>query len=329
MTWLLSSGGRRGALVQLLRRFPAGRTDNQVVVVDASALSAAGRLADSFELVPHADSPDFIDEVLRVAKTHHADIIIPTIDPELEVYARHRERFLAADVGIWVSGPEVARLGADKWDLYRWLTSKGFPTITTAQVITVQADSATAAAMSGPVVAKPRSGSSSIGMITADSIADIDLHSLGAEYLIQQRAPGVELTVDFAVDRAGQFLGAVPRRRLEVRAGEVSKAVTVKVPAVQELVRELALTLPDAYGVLNVQIFFEPDSGAINIIEINPRFGGGYPLSHEAGADFITALLRSDQGQTALVSWEPGTVMVRYDDAAFYRSRTFAQDPWQ
>ena len=82
------------------------------------------------------------------------------------------------------------------------------------------------------------------------------------------------------------------------------------------------------YGILNVQIFFDPDSGEMNIIEVNPRLGGGYPLSHEAGADFISALLRSDQGDACVVRWEPGTVMLRYDEAAFYQSRAFAENPW-
>jgi carbamoyl-phosphate synthase large subunit len=323
-TWLLSSAGRRGGLVNLLKRVPESHSGNRVVTVDASPLSAAGRLADSFELVPRADSPSFVDEILRIAKFHQADIVIPTIDPELEVYSRSRQRFAAADVGIWVSAPEVTRLGADKWDLYHWLIQKGFPT-----VATVERGSIASAGVAGPVVAKPRSGSSSIGVVVADSIADIDLGRLGPEYLIQQRAPGIELTVDFAVDKHGEFLGAVPRRRLEVRAGEVSKGVTVKVAEVEELVRDLALTLPGAYGVLNVQIFFEPDSGALNIIEINPRFGGGYPLSHEAGADFITALLRSDHGERCSVSWEPGTVMLRYDEGAFYRSSAYAENPWR
>jgi carbamoyl-phosphate synthase large subunit len=324
MTWLLSSGGRRGVLVQLLKRCPANGKENRVVVMDASPLSAAGRLANSFEMVPRVDSPDFIDEVLRIAKFQRADIIVPTIDPEIGVYASNRERFRAANLEVWVSGPEVAQLGADKWDLYRWLTKRGFPTVTTVERANIAS-----ASMTGPVVAKPRSGSSSIGVVTADDIVEIDLDALGEEYIIQRRAPGVELTVDFAIDKHGEFLGAVPRRRLEVRAGEVSKGVTVKAHAVEELVRNLALALPDAYGVLNVQLFFEPDSGAINIIEMNPRFGGGYPLSHQAGADFISAILRSDRGDTGLVSWEPGTVMLRYDDAAFYRSTTYAENPWQ
>jgi len=133
-----------------------------VVVVDSSPLSAAGRLADSFELVPTADSPEFVDEVLRIAKFHQASIIIPTIDPEISVYSAHRERFRAAEVGVWVSGPEVARLGADKWDLYGWLTRNGFPTVTT-----VEKNDPSAAAMAGPVVAKPRAGSSSIGVMVA------------------------------------------------------------------------------------------------------------------------------------------------------------------
>jgi len=333
VTWLVSSGGRRGALVHLLKQSPqmsrSSETQSRVVVVDSSPLSAAGRLADAFELVPTNDSADFVDEVLRIAKFHRAGVIIPTIDPELIVYSNNRERFRAADVAVWVSGPEVVQLGTDKWDLYGWLNKNGFPTIATVEIATVERDGVASAELTGPVVAKPRSGSSSIGVMFADAVGDLDLSQLDAEYIIQQRAPGIELTVDFAVDRNGQFLGAVPRRRLEVRAGEVSKGVTVKVPAVEELVRELVKTLPDAYGVLNVQLFVEPDSGEMNIIEINPRFGGGYPLSHHAGADFITALLRSDQGDSCPVAWEPGTVMLRYDEAAFFQSPGYAESPWQ
>ncbi|MDQ1537573.1 MAG: carbamoyl-phosphate synthase large subunit [Actinomycetota bacterium] len=372
VTWLVSSGGRRGALVHLLKKSPrmspsreamslsheamspSHQTQSRVVVVDSSPLSAAGRLADAFELVPTNDSPDFVDEILRIAKFHRAGVVIPTIDPEIIVYSNNRDRFRAADVAVWVSGPVVAQLGANKWDLYGWLNKNGFPTIATVEKDTVEkdtverdtverdtverdsferdtveTDSFASAELSGPVVAKPRSGSSSIGVMFADAVGDIDLSQLGPEYIIQQRAPGIELTVDFAVDKNGRFLGAVPRRRLEVRAGEVSKGVTVKVPAVEDLVRELAKTLPDAYGVLNVQLFVEPDSGAMNIIEINPRFGGGYPLSHHAGADFITALLRSDQGDSCQVDWEPGTVMLRYDEAAFFQSPGYAESPWQ
>ncbi len=79
---------------------------------------------------------------------------------------------------------------------------------------------------------------------------------------------------------------AVPRRRLEVRGGEVSKAVTARLDDVEGLAREIGRCLPAAFGALNVQLFREEASGTLAVIEVNARFGGGYPLADAAGAIF-------------------------------------------
>ncbi|WP_166805974.1 ATP-grasp domain-containing protein [Cryobacterium sp. TMT1-3] len=317
--WLVSSGGRRGALVELLHDAGA-----RVVVTDASAFSAAGRLADEFEVVPRIDSAHFIQETLRIGMKHGSEVIIPTIDPEIAVYSSSTELFRRRGIDVWVSSPEVAELGWDKWKMFQWMVSNGFPTIDTQEIIQARRSS-----FDGKIVAKPRSGSSSVGVILAKDSFDLDFDLLTNDYIIQRFAPGIEVTVDIAVDERGRVLATIPRRRLEVRAGEVSKGVTIHVPEIESLVRDVVTALPGAYGVLNVQVIFDPVSRSVQILEINPRFGGGYPLSHASGGDLIGAMCRSRTDNTSSVEWRPGTVMLRYDDAAFYLDPQFALNPWK
>ena len=121
------------------------------------------------------------------------------------------------------------------------------------------------------------------------------------------------------VDRSGRCVSAVARQRIEVRAGEVSKAVTVRNPSVLTVARGVAEALPGAYGVMNIQIFHDTDTDAVNVIEVNPRYGGGFPLSFEAGAWFPRWFLEEVLGQpsTAHDDWRADLVMLRYDAAVF------------
>jgi carbamoyl-phosphate synthase large subunit len=322
-SWLLSSGGRRGALVHLLRQ-QRDFAPERVVVSDASRLSAAGRLADEFEIVPRVLSDEFITETLRISRKHHCSIVIPTIDPEIEVYAKARDEFSRQGTDVWVSSQEVSRIGWDKWELYQWLRRTGFPTMETQEVRNVDS-----ALMTGKVVAKPRTGSSSIGVIIADSLGGLGHDVLADDYIVQAFAPGIEVTVDVGVDRWGRVLATIPRRRLEVRAGEVSKGVTISASEIEELVRDLVTRLPGAYGILNVQVIYDPTTKALSVLEINPRIGGGYPLSHAAGGDLIGSLLRGTEGSPAPVHWRPGEVMLRFDDATFFLDGDYAVNPWR
>lgn len=308
-SWLVSSAGRRGSLVRLLKSQPISGRLARVVATDRSELSAAGRLADAFALVPSVADKGFIQRTLDIAHAHNVQVIIPTIDPEIEVFAEHRSLFAEQGINVWVSSPEVARLGWDKWILYGWLLEQGLPTVDTYEITNLPLNS-----LRGPVVAKPRSGSAGKGVIHADSQSALRRSELDDGYIVQAQAPGFELTVDFAVGRTGRVLAVVPRRRIEVRGGEVSKGVTVDYPAVTAVVKQIASALPGAYGALNAQVFYDQSTESVRIIEINPRFGGGYPLTHLAGANFIDALLRDGRGEdVGEVAWQAGVLLLRYD----------------
>lgn len=311
-TWLLSSGGRRGALVSILRKSSLEDSPAKVITIDNSSLCAAGILSDEFHLVPRVSEPGFLDYVLAICIESQVDVVIPTIDPEIAIYSQSREKFIEKGIDVWVSSPQVAELGWDKWKLHNWLINSGFPSPKTFEYSQNLQNFA-----AGKFVAKPRNGSSSIGVYYVNSIDELHQLNLDKSYIVQELLRGEEITIDFAIDKYGRYLGGVPRKRLEVRAGEVSKGLTIKSPTVENLVKDLAEALPGAYGVLNVQVFLNSETDEATILEINPRFGGGYPLSHEAGANFITALLESNLGRSTSISWRQNLAMMRYDEAVY------------
>lgn len=110
----------------------------------------------------------------------------------------------------------------------------------------------------------------------------------------------------------------MPRLRLATRAGEIAKGVTVRNDELQAEVASLVEAFPGIQGPASVQAMMAPDGP--RFIEINPRFGGGYPLSHRAGATYTAALVAEAAGKPvdeAWFSWQDDLVMLRYDDAVF------------
>jgi carbamoyl-phosphate synthase large subunit len=318
LNFLVSSAGRRGELVQILRETISrlGRVGG-VYCIDRSRLSAAGQIADGFDLVPSISDPSFVDEVLRVCAVRKISHLIPTIDTELAVYAENREAFADAGVHVWVSTPEVIQIAQDKRLTNQWLTEQGLPA-------PHQVDLATALRtpeLTYPVIAKPAHGSSSIGLVRIDDPARLGTLDARLDYVVEQVASGDEFTVDVWVDNDGVCRAAVPRRRLEVRAGEVSKGVTVREESLMALATDVVNALPGARGVLNVQIFSDADSGVQQVIEINARFGGGFPLSWAAGALMpvwgVRAFEGSELSQAELSQWTSGLLMLRYDQGVY------------
>jgi carbamoyl-phosphate synthase large subunit len=197
------------------------------------------------------------------------------------------------------------------------LVANGFPTVMQGSVDDVRSDPS---AWTFPLVVKPRFGSASIGVAVVDDLAELEHAAAGEDMLVQTKALGTEHTIDLLADRDGRCLVAIPRRRIEVRAGEVSKAVTVRSAVLGELAEKVCATLPGAFGALNFQVFVSPDEGQLAVIELNARFGGGYPLSYAAGADFPLALVQVALGQpitAPLRGWRDRLVMLRYDAAVF------------
>jgi carbamoyl-phosphate synthase large subunit len=302
---LISSAGRRVTLLACIRE----RSSGTVFTIDSGLTAPAAFVAGHAALVPRCTDPHFMPTVLRICAENDIGLLIPTIDTELPLYAAACDVFREAGTVVCISSPECVRICCDKVLTHQWLTSNRFPTVR-------QTAPETAADWPFPLIAKPCNGSSSIGLRRLQT--RLELESLEPGYIVQEIAAGREFTINVYVNRAGECVSAVPHWRMEVRAGEVSKGLTVKDPRLVDLGRAVAEALPGAYGPLNIQCFMD-DAGAIKVIEINARFGGGYPLAHRAGARFTDWLLDELEGKPVprFDDWTDDLAMLRYDEAVF------------
>lgn len=316
---LISAVGRRVQLMQCFRRaLRSLRIEGEILGTDCyPRLAPAAHLADRCFRVPRGDHPDFIPVVLEVCRREHVDLLIPTIDPELPMYAQYRDDFAMIGTTVAVSSPEAVRIACDKVETHRWLVNNGFPTVRQASLTEAKKDHSE---WSFPVIVKPRFGSASVGVrkISAAQLLNSD-EDYGPDMLVQEHAAGREHTINVFIDGRGNCLCAVPHLRIEVRGGEVSKALTVKHGGMMQLAKELAERLPGARWALNVQCFLT-DDGRIQVTEINCRFGGGFPLACESGADFPRWMLEELMGRAlprSFDDWEDRLTMLRYDEAVF------------
>ena len=313
---LVSSAGRRGALIAALRHgADVAGIRLRVVATDITPLTAAGHLADELHLVPRVSDPALVPTLLELCRTAGVDVVVPTIDPELAVLSASRRGFAEIGTRISVSNPEVISICSDKTTSSRWLAANGFP-------VPRQWEPAEAASLPmerWPLFFKPRNGSSSIGAHRVTDVAQLERALVEhPDGVVEELCVGDEYTMDCWVDAGGRCRAVVPRLRLEARAGEVSKGMTVAVPELEELCREVAHALPGARGTITMQAIVTTDGP--RLIEINPRFGGGYPLSHHAGAWFTAALLAETLGCRVpddWFAWRDGVVMLRFDEAVF------------
>ena len=315
---LVTSVGRRSQLILWLKQVQAG--GGAVFAVDTSPSAPALYLADDHAHVPRVDTQDYLSALLSLCQQWQVKLVVPTIDTELSVLARARQDFEAHGITVLVSRPETIALAGNKRASSEWLAAHGFPV---PQQWAIPDAQSMASLPPFPLFAKPVHGSRSQGARIVAQQSDLDRLDGPLDYVLEEWVQGVEYTVSTYVDRHGRCVAAVPRERVEVRDGEVVKAVTRQEPAIEDLAARVVEALPGAWGPLNVQIIKDPSTGRLWVIEVNARFGGGDPLAWQAGADMPSWAITEACGGDAPVEvvWSPDLAMLRYEEAVYL--------PWQ
>jgi len=318
VTLLFTCVGRR---VELLQAFRAAarrlKTRLRLVGVDSDLTAPALPCVDEPVIVPRATEPGYIDAVLDAVRTHSAAVLIPTTDTDLEVVSRQREAIAALGCVPLIAEPDIISTCRDKVRTYEHLRRHDIdtPQTWTPQQLQQVADKRF------PLFIKPRTGSASQWVHKIDDEYDLEYYLRRVrDPIIQEFVPGTEHTLDVYVGLTGVPRCVVPRRRWQVRTGEVTKGIVVKDRAVMDAGRHVVETLgPSVRGVITLQCIVTPEH-RIRFIEINPRFGGGAPLAIAAGADFPAWLLQELAGQTPEISFDGfqhGLCMLRYDWSVF------------
>jgi len=279
---------------------------------DKTELSPAFQLCDKSFIVQPTTSPGYLNDLLRIVKDNKVDLLVPTVDLDLKVLAKNKSRFEKLGCVVLVSSPEVVEICQDKRKTYRFLCANGFDTPLTMSVKTALSKKK----MSWPCFLKPWDGYASRGNAVAHNRRELLFYGKRVpNAIVQEYVEGDEFTCDVFVDPDMQVRCVVPRRRIEVRGGEVSKSQVVKNTVIMSKAAELVEKLGAGPGVITLQLFLN-GLGRMRFIEINPRFGGGAPLSIKAGADFPRWLLESVAGRKPAIKFDgfkDNLTMLRYD----------------
>lgn len=287
----------------------------EVIAVDADpAWSPACHIADYCYSVPRCNETTYIDVLIDICRKHSIDLVIPLIDTELLPLAANRERFRAYGVKILLGPNDFLKMARDKMRTISVLAHNG---IRVPKTWNWEDALAKAANLPYPVIIKPISGSRSIGIRTVkcpDELLSAEIEK--SEYIVQEMCDGKEYTVNCFYDRGLQ--SCVPHYRKLVRNGEVCFARTERIEDFTTVGRVIAAMYADLYGPICFQ-GFKSVNGDVAIIEVNARFGGGYPICEFSGANFAKWIIQ----KLAKISpdysdyWQSGAVMLRYDAAIF------------
>ena len=310
MNILFTCAGRR---TYLLKYFRENLNEGDTIIATDMQLSApALQAADVKIQVPAVYAKDYIDITLDICRKHHVDALISLNDLELPILAENKAKFEAKGITVIVSSPEVIDICFDKYKTAQWTESIGLNAPKTYVRLADAKKALATGEIAFPLFMKPRWGSGSIGLETIDDMEEVDIYhdilmkkikksilataSVGDEYImIQEKLTGEEFGLDVMNDLNGSNVGVSVKKKLAMRAGETDKAITVDLPEVREMGKKIGENLHHI-GNLDVDIM-QRANGDYCVLELNPRFGGGYPFSYEAGVNLPKAILQWLKGE--------------------------------
>ncbi len=314
---LLTCAGRRNYLIHYFREALAGR--GHVFAADVDGDAAALQEADQSFAVPPVAAPQYVDTLVAICQRHNVRLLLSLFDQELPILARERSRFDDIGTVAVISSPRVVSLCADKWATVDFLGQCGMAVPATFLSLAEARRALRAGEAQFPLVIKPRWGAASIGISYAEDEDELEsaYHLLGRHLprtslaqacaadpdrcvLVQERVEGQEHGIDVINDLSGGYVTTLARRKLAMRAGETDHVMTVESGELQTVGRTIGQQLGHV-APLDCDVFVA-EKGCV-VLEMNPRFGGGYPFSHVAGANIPACLIAWASDEQPDLGW--------------------------
>jgi carbamoyl-phosphate synthase large subunit len=314
--------GRRVSLLESFRRAAKQLKINAPLLgTDTTELSPALQLCDRRFGVKPTTHATYIKQLLSIVKANKVKLLVPTVDLDLKRLAQNKSKFAALGCRVLVSDLEVIDICQDKRKTYKFLLENHFDTPATMSIRTALKNSQSSfvnrkSKMTFPLFLKPWDGYAGRPNAIVNNRKELLFYAKKIPNPIcQELVKGTEYTCDVYVDFDMKVRCVVPRKRIEVRAGEVSKGQVIKKARIMSEAADLVEKLGAGPGIITLQLFLTGD-GKVKFIEINPRFGGGVPLSIKAGADFPKWILQELTGRKPNIhpdNMKDGLIMLRYD----------------
>ncbi|MBE6034881.1 ATP-grasp domain-containing protein [Aminipila sp.] len=317
---LITSAGRR---VELIKCFQNAKRylniTGNIVAADASETAPACFFADKKYQVCRIDDDKYIMQLIEICKNERIHLIVPTIDTELIKLSQSKTQ-IENECGakVLISGQKVIDICRDKYKTVDFFLKNE---LTAPRYITkndLEEDN-----YEFPLFIKPLNGSSSINAFKVHNQKELEFFTDYIEnYILQDFVEGKEYTIDAFCDFKGNPITIVPRQRLAVRSGEILKGVTEKNQLIINEVKKV-LNILKPIGQITLQGILNDQESVFSFIEINPRFGGGAPMSIAAGADSCINLYKLLLGETLTYNeeFEEGLLGIRFDQAIFINEK--------
>jgi carbamoyl-phosphate synthase large subunit len=289
---LILSAGRRVELVQCFQKAAKKlNVKSNIVAGDCSNTAPALYFADRTYNLPSIFEPNYIDAIIDACIQENISLVVPTIDTDLLLLAENKS-FIEekTNAKVLISDYKVIEKCRDKINTQKYLEENGFgiPKMYTDEEIR-NGD------LKFPLFIKPKSGSSSINIFKVKNHSELNIYKdIVNDPIIQDFMEGEEFTVDVFLDFDSNIISIVPRLRIATRSGEISKGKIIRDREIIDDVTKLMNVLKPI-GHITVQLM-KTEKG-VEYIEINPRFGGGAPMSIMSGADSCENLFRLLMGE--------------------------------
>lgn len=311
MNVLITSASRK---VSLVKAFKHALTHNsgKVIAADVNPLSPALYFADDYIMVPLSKNPEFMKTILDICVKFSIQLIIPTRDEELLLFAHNKEKFLEIGTQIMVSDPEVIKICQNKELFVDFCKKNNFRIPKTYENVNDLSE------LEFPLFIKPKIGKGGMQTFKANTKEELTLIlNLIENPIIQEFIDAPEYTIDLFADFSGNVISAVPRERVNVWGGESVVTRTFKNQVIMKETIRLAESL-NLLGHNTIQCFFY--NNEVIFIEVNPRFGGAASLSFAAGADspsFLIKLIEGNDLKPMLGNFKENFIALRYVEDMF------------
>ena len=274
----------------------------RIVASDSNPFSAGFFMSDAYEVLPEIDSKLYITRLLEIVTKHKINVLMPSSGYDIYQYSANKEKLLKLGALPVVSDIKTMKICRDKIQTFNYLSKKFELPFTTLDYKKVKGF---------PLIAKPRYGKGSKGIVKINNENELKYVRFNSENLIfQEYLPGTEYTIDVLSDMECEPILAVPRIRVETRAGISTVGTIVKDENISETCKSIAKYLK-IRGPCCIQMK-ESNDGILKIVEVNPRMGGGTIFAALAGANFPAMILDMVNGKKLKIPKISEVTVIRY-----------------